>query len=90
MALYDQLPVYKALMEIEHTLAIFHNADRECLEDIRASLNSYLGIMKHYRTYNIKRKVLRLPHNRFYQYGYLGTHLGRYCLKRVFQAATRV
>jgi hypothetical protein len=47
------------------------------LFSIRASINSYLGIMRHYKTYNIRKKVLLSkthPHALF-KYGYL-------CVKR--------
>jgi hypothetical protein len=45
------------------------------LESIRSSVNSYLGIMKHYKTYNIRKKVL-LDKNRpvlLLKYGYIKT-----------------
>jgi len=47
------------------------------LSSIRACVNSYLGIMRHYKTYNIRKKVLLSkthPHA-LLKYGYL-------CVKR--------
>jgi len=55
--------------------------NRVDLEKVRAKLNSYLGIMKHYRTYNIKRKALLRP-NKFYEYGYLENRLNKYSISR--------
>ena len=56
---------------------------RSDLEKVRASLNSYLGILKHYCTYNIRRKgLLNQPHA-FLRYGYLDGKLMKYTvLKR--------
>jgi hypothetical protein len=49
--------------------------DKNDLASIRSSVNSYLGIMKHYRTYNIRKKYL-LDKNHpplIFKYGYLET-----------------
>lgn len=46
-----------------------HYAD---LAQIRASINSYLGIMRHYRTYNIRYNTLiKDRNNLLFQYGYI-------------------
>ena len=46
-----------------------HYAD---LVQIRASINSYLGIMRHYRTYNIRYNTLiKDRNNLLFQYGYI-------------------
>jgi hypothetical protein len=49
--------------------------DRKELSAIRSSVNSYLGIMQHYRTYNIRRKYLMDRKCPFplLKYGYLKT-----------------
>jgi retron-type reverse transcriptase len=46
-----------------------HYAD---LMQIRASINSYLGLMRHYRTYNIRYNTLiKDRNNLLFQYGYI-------------------
>jgi len=73
---------FHAVKEIDVNLA----TDEASLKDIitvRAKLNSYLGILKHYRTYNIKDEALT-QHNKFYKYGYLGTHYSKYCVFRKY------
>jgi RNA-directed DNA polymerase len=53
--------------------------DKHTLHRLRASLNSYLGIMQHFRTYNIRRKVLLLNQSKAYlKYGYLESVKHRY------------
>jgi RNA-directed DNA polymerase len=42
------------------------------LQKIRASINSYLGVVKHYRTYNIVYHILiKNRDNTLFQYGYV-------------------
>ena len=46
--------------------------DKTQLHRLRSTLNSYLGIMKHFRTYNIRKKVLLENQPKaFLKYGYL-------------------
>ncbi|MDR0332938.1 MAG: RNA-directed DNA polymerase [Dysgonamonadaceae bacterium] len=54
---------------------------REDLEKVRATLNSYLGIMQHFKTYNIRRKTLLDKSHEFFKYGYLEKGLTKYKLK---------
>ena len=74
---------YAALREIEGILSV-EKVQREDLEQVRAKLNSYLGIMKHYRTYNIKRNALEKP-NKFFKYGCLVTHYHKYCVHPIIR-----
>ena len=78
---------YTALREIEEILSV-EKVERKDLEQVRAKLNSYLGIMKHYRTYNIKRTLLTKSYKLF-KYGYLYTHLHKYSIKRKCLELTR-
>ena len=55
------------------------NPTRNELEKVRATLNSYLGILKHSKTYNIRKKALLGKPNEFFKYGYL-EGLDRFCL----------
>ena len=57
------------------------NPNREELEKVRATLNSYLGIMIHSKTYNIRKKVLLGKSHEFFKYGHL-SGLKKYCLKK--------
>ncbi|GHT23906.1 hypothetical protein FACS189430_07950 [Bacteroidia bacterium] len=50
---------------------------------VRASLNSYLDVMRHYNSYNIRRKALMNKSHEFFKYGYLNHHLWKYVLKKV-------
>jgi hypothetical protein len=59
---------------------------RKDTEDIRASVNSYLGLTGHYRSYNIRRKILlhRVPALSLLKYGHLRVKPYQsmiYCLK---------
>ena len=58
------------------------NPSREDLEKLRATLNSYLGIMQHSKTYNIRKKALLGKSHEFFKYGYLGNGLKKYSLKK--------
>ena len=58
------------------------NPNRKDLERWRAVINSYLGILKHYKTYNIRKKVLIGKSREFFKYGHL-EGLKKYCLNRV-------
>lgn len=42
----------------QNKIACDHKPDREEQEKFLSSMNSYLGIMKHYKTYNIRKKLL--------------------------------
>lgn len=63
-------------------LSANENPDRHELEKMRASLNSYLGIMVHHRSYNIRKNRLLEKENHFYKYGYLNKGLRRFVLKK--------
>lgn len=70
----------------KHTRQKFKGLLRAGLSDdpqqIRASLNSYLGIMQHYATYNFRRKMLLGKSHVFFRYGYLDGKLKKYVLYR--------
>ena len=52
-------------------IASLPNNHASSVSKVRATLNSYLGIMQHFKTYNIRKKVLlEKPHD-FFRYGYL-------------------
>jgi retron-type reverse transcriptase len=48
-----------------------------------ATLNSYLGLLQHYNTYNLRRKYLLLKKpRRFFKYGYFKNGLKKFRVKR--------
>ena len=57
-----------------------HPVTQEALEQMRASINSYLGILSHYRSYNIRRKYLLNKSHIFFRYGYFTNGLKCYKL----------
>jgi hypothetical protein len=84
----------KTVCEIETQLSQKLSPSRNDLEQVRCRINSYLGIMQHYQTYNIRKKIL-LDNNHLnliLQYGYLKVIFSKsmvYCLvKIVFLNAT--
>lgn len=56
--------------------------DKAAVEKMRASINSYLGVMQHHRTYNIRRKALFEKKNLLYDYAYLTNGFKRMVLKK--------
>lgn len=59
---------------------------KEQLYSLRASVNSYLGILRHHRTYNIRRSVLidNQP-KEFLKYGYLESVKYKYMIYRLYK-----
>ena len=54
------------------------NVNRALLDSIQASLNSYLGIIRHYNTYKLRRKILLSGRHRFFRYGFLSNKMRKY------------
>ncbi len=63
-------------------LARADNPGRDELELMRACINSYLGLMGHHFTYNIRKKILLDRPNLFFKYGYLTKGLQKFVLKK--------
>lgn len=55
----------KTMREVEYSL-IFDELSTEQLFEIRAKINSYCGLLGHYKSYNLKKKYLDQP--AFYKY----------------------
>ena len=52
------------------------------ISKFRDSVNSYLGIMKHHKTFNLKLKtLLKKQPNLIYNYGYFTSNLNIYKIK---------
>ena len=72
----------QALYEWEKHLQSGASVSPRELEKMRATINSYLGIMKHHSAYNVKKKALfsgKIP--AIHQRGYFVTQIHRYVLK---------
>ena len=49
-------------------------------------LNSYLGLMQHFKTYRLRRKTLLSKSHEFFRYGYLDRKLTKYYgVEKVFE-----
>jgi len=59
------------------------------LAEMRACINSYLGIMMHHYSYNIRKKALLDKENLFLKYGYLNAGLRRFVLKKKYRPPDR-
>jgi hypothetical protein len=49
---------------------------------LRASLNSYLGILRHFRSYNIRKKMLLEKPRQLFKYGYMTNGMEVFKLKK--------
>ncbi len=69
----------------EHRLQ--HNpATKEDLAKMRASINSYLGILKHHKTYRLRRKVLLDGGSAtICRYGYFQKGLNKFCINKRYK-----
>jgi hypothetical protein len=59
---------------------------KEMLIKFRANVNSYLGTLNHFRSYNIRRKALLLKSRLFMRYGYLTNALKMYKIRKKYLA----
>ena len=48
---------YKAIQK-QNLVVVDHKPNKKEILNFLCSMNSYLGIMKHYQTYNIKMKII--------------------------------
>ena len=48
---------YEAI-EKQNIIARYHKPTKEEQKDFLSSMNSYLGIMKHYKTYNLRKRMI--------------------------------
>ena len=72
---------------LTQSLLSYKAPTREMLELIRATINSYLGILQHYKTYRIRQKVLLDPQNPplILKYGYLQHTFRQSMVYKLFQ-----
>ena len=71
----------KMLHACDERLKRGENSDTD-LKDIASSVNSYLGVFKHHKTYNIKKKVFFSRPLELFKYGYLTNDLNKFVLKK--------
>ena len=55
---------------------------KEDLEEFLSSMNSYLGLMKHFQTYKLRKKMLKNLSAYFWNYVYISGGYGKIVLKR--------
>ena len=73
---------YEAI-EKQNYIARDHKPTREEQEQFRSSMNSYLGIMKHYKTYRMRRRMIfENLSGWWWNYLYLSGEIGKFVLKR--------
>ncbi len=70
----------KALHTYNRRLRNEEPPSKDELLKMRATVNSYLGVMRHFKTYNLKKKILLGKPNELFRYGYFTAHLNNYKL----------
>ena len=75
--MYDKLRFYNKMAEDGKAL--------QYLEKFVASMNSYLGMMVHYRSYKIRRKVYENTNSIWWQYCYMGKDYKKFVIKKQFR-----
>ena len=59
------------------------------LEQFVSSINSYLGLMRHYKTYNIRHRILKDLHHDWWQYITIDGHVEKVTIKKKFRKRER-
>lgn len=62
---------------------------QEYAERFVSRVNSYLGFMRHYNTYAIRRDIMRLVDKTWWKYCYIGCHHEKVILKRIYKRERR-
>ena len=78
--------LYKTLKKTDRYLSgrLVEKAD---LYKVRASINSYLGILQHYNTYKLRKKMLLSENHLFLKFGFLSNKLKKY---QIFKKHLRI
>ena len=69
-------------MQKQNEIVRDHKPSREELELFQSSMNSYLGILKHYKTWKIKRTIFKHLAGWWWNYVYVSGGLAKFVLKR--------
>jgi hypothetical protein len=75
---------YQTIQRINKIMAEVPEFSWKQLCDIRASLNSYLGIMQHANTYNLRKAMLNKLRNRFYDFFFVAKNLNKVIINEDF------
>lgn len=70
----------KVLHGFKYRMASQEFPDKDDLRKMRSTVNSYLGVMQHFKSYNLKKKILLNKPNILFRYGYFTNHLNNYKL----------
>ncbi len=60
------------------------------LEKMRSTINSYLGIMQHHKTFKLKRKIFSRKSRLCFRYGYMGEGMNTFYLKKKYKRTTNI
>jgi hypothetical protein len=75
---------YKAIQEINQILAVVLQFSWQQLCDIRAILNSYLGIVKHANSFNLRKAMLGRLIKRFHDFYYISKDFDKVIINKDF------
>ena len=75
--MYDKLHYYNKIAEDGEALLY--------LEKFVDSMNSYLGMTIHYRTFNIRRKLCEMVSPIWWQYVYMGKDFKKFVIKKQYR-----
>lgn len=79
----------RRLKQWQQCLGQAENPSTSILSDLRASVNSYLGLMQHFRCMNRKKKMIS-KHSFIYIYGYFGRGMDKFILKKKERECTEI
>ena len=77
---------YQAIQRINEILAVVPQFSWQQLCDIRAVLNSYLGIMRHAETFNLRKAMLKKLIDRFYDFFFVTEDFEKVIINKDFWA----
>jgi len=75
---------YQAIQEINKTMAVVPQFSWQQLCDIRATINSYLGIMQHANSYKLRKALLGKLIRRFYDFYYVSKNIDKVIINEDF------
>ena len=62
----------------------------QCAEQLVATLNSYLGLMVHYDTYNKRKRLIEMLDRGWYKYIYVEGHFTKVVLRKQYKANYKI
>jgi len=73
---------FHAAITRHNTVAADHQPSRDEQEEFRASMNSYLGYLKHYDTRTLRRAIVSQRVNGWWTYAHINGNVDRFVLRR--------